>query len=200
MRVYKELYKKTKNKGEGVIAMKVYSKPIIEKTAIDNINEPVFLLGSGDPWYDSDCYVTSVREIQGWEVGRSDFTVQVDSEHIAEQPGYEGPFGHHNHHQYCVFEFPNPIPTGVSVTIEGVNGVFNSSRTRVRVELDYHQNATDHIGNGAFKMEWTGLSAVNTASEDAMYSYFPCDFDCNDANYRYDEHGYVNNQGIWIQT
>ena len=59
--------------------MKKYTRPVMEASIINDVNEPVFLLESG--WIPSSCYDIIVRTHQGPHLGQEDIRMHSYRDH-----------------------------------------------------------------------------------------------------------------------
>lgn len=170
--------------------MKPYSKPVIEETIINDINEPVFLGGSN--WSNSECYIAYLVNTQIPETGNNRINIQVYGDHIAGEADYSGTQpGHHNHNQWFIFGWTAPVPDDITVTLNGVDVVWNADRTKCRTYQSYHQNANEQIGSDAFYMQMTDIDGTSlTKAELALYQ--PSSFFVSDYGLRKCEHGNWN--------
>lgn len=155
--------------------MKKYKRPIIQQEIESDINEEIFLSGSG--WSNSDCWVGGVK-YTGNIVWDDDghgarITCQLNGRH-------KDNVHHHCYAEYLIFTFPNGS-ANVAAYHGDLNGDLNQmsalgwdvNGNKARCVARYHGNDGESIGSGALFLYVSNLTTAYDAEEFA--SYLPSD-------------------------
>lgn len=127
--------------------MSNYVKPIV--LAVDDLAEGVYA-SSGD----TSCYTAQAYIHQSPEVGRGDYRIQVNGQHMA---------NHTKETQWLIISFNQ------AVVYKSSNGVLESGNgtSTLCIRFNYHQNPNDNIGLGDLVVESeAGLSIISVRITD----------------------------------
>lgn len=145
--------------------MKKYSKLKVSSLVIDDVNEPVYLIGSS--WYSSGCYRAVAEQDQKLGVGYHQITFQIDAAHGAGT--FPGTTAHACTHQLVIINFAKALPEELIWVDTAVGTHFEiepTQRKKVRFETSYWNNKEDNQGYGDFTLYFDLPDSIASLSID----------------------------------
>lgn len=155
--------------------MRKYTRPTYVKAEeIDNINETIFMFGSGDIWVKSTCFIVDPPvALQGPGIdGLSYYVYQISCEH--DSSAFTDL--HHNKGQNYVFTFNYALPEGTIIKTNGAQpGIINDDRVRVLFTRHDTAEVVDDIEYDDFEVHFDFTkTSLSPAEQNALMLAIRC--------------------------